>query len=69
MPTADHINNVDQTDFAYARHVHASLGIEFPLVMRDAFWLDRWDGQFTVLLIATRELLSFEQGCNAGTAG
>ena len=31
-----------------------------------AFRLDRWDGQFTVLLIGAREFLGVEQRCDAG---
>src|SRR5437016_14678049 len=33
LETTHHINNGDQTDFPHTRHVHASLSIEFPLVM------------------------------------
>ena len=64
--TADYINNGDQTDFPDACHLHASLSIEFPLVMWGSFWLDRWDGQFTVLLIATRQFLGTKPRGNAG---
>ena len=34
-----------------------------------ALRLDHWGGQFTVLLIAARQFLGLEQGCNAGATG
>lgn len=37
--------------------------------MRGCLRLDRWGGQFTVLLIAAREFLGCEQRRNAATAG
>src|SRR5215471_4272756 len=43
--------------------------IEFPLVMWCALRLDRWGGQWTVLLRAARQLLGLEQGCNVGATG
>ncbi len=66
MPAAHHINNGDETDVAHSRHVHTTLSIEFPLVMRCAFRLDRWDGQWTQLLIAARKFLGVEQRRDAG---
>ena len=60
LKAAYHINNSDETDIAHSRHVHTALGIEFPLVMRCAFRLDRWGREFTVLLIVAREFLGFE---------
>ena len=66
MPAADHINHGDQADVANTHHVHTTLGIEFPCVMRCALWLDWRRGQVTMLLIATRQFLSVEQCRDAG---
>ena len=69
LEAAYHIQNGDQKDLSDSRHVHMALRIEFPLVMWCAFRLDRWTGQITVFLIATRELLGFEQRRNSRAAG
>jgi hypothetical protein len=66
LEAAQDVNNGDQTDVPHSRHRHAALGIEFPLVMGCAFRLDRWGGQFTLLLLAPRELLGVEQCRDAG---
>ncbi len=69
LEATHHINNGDQTDVAYSRYVHATLSIEFSLVMRGAFRLDCRGGQVTVLLIAARQFLGTQQRCNAGATG
>ena len=69
LEAADHIDNGDQADVPHSGHVHATLGIEFPLIMWGALRLHRWGGQFTVLLIAAREFLGAQQRRDAGTAG
>jgi len=61
LEAADGINHGDETDVAHSRHMHTALGIQLPLIMRCAFRLDRWEGQFTVLLIGAREFLGLEQ--------
>jgi hypothetical protein len=66
---ADYIKNGDQTDFAHSCHLHATLSIEFPLVMRVALGLGRWSGQITVLLIATRQFLGTKPRRKARATG
>ncbi len=69
LETTHYIENGDQADVFYSRHVHAVLSIEFLLLMGCAFRLDQWSGQVTMLLIATREFLGAQQRCDEGTAG
>jgi hypothetical protein len=66
---AHSIDNGDETHFPHSRYVHATLGIEFQLVMRGTLWLDRWSGKVTVLLIVVGEFLSFEQCRDTGATG
>src|SRR5260370_14745459 len=61
LEAAQRSSQGEETDVAHSRHVHTALGIQFPLIMGCAFRLDRWGRQFTVLLRAPREVLSFEQ--------
>lgn len=58
LQTTHDIQNGNQTDLSNPGYVHAALRIKFPFVMRCTFWLERWTGQITVLLITARELLS-----------